>query len=125
MPHDDLVSHIPYVSSVEQIIKAKKRRGVAAVALAYRLNKLGRLTEWQYVQINRRYRSAEPDGLPYEKSSVWEMVLKDLWNQGVSKNHVARDLFIPAEEIEDLLFGLTVDPSPPLRSDSKERLRLL
>lgn len=125
MPHDDLVSHIPYVSSVEQIIRAKKRWGVAAVALAYRLNKLGRLTEWQYVQINRRYRSAEPDGLPHEKSAVWEMVLKDLWKQGVSKNHIARDLFIPAEEIEDLLFGLTVDPSPPLRNDSKERLRLL
>src|SRR3546814_14807805 len=50
MPHADLVSTIPYVSSIDQILRAKKRWGVAAVALAYRLNKLGLMTEWQYIK---------------------------------------------------------------------------
>ena len=70
MPHADVVATIPYVTSVDQIVTAKKRWGVAAVALAYRLNKMNRITDWLYVQVNRRYRTKEPDGLPPERSTV-------------------------------------------------------
>jgi Zn-dependent peptidase ImmA (M78 family)/plasmid maintenance system antidote protein VapI len=115
MPHADLVSTIPYVSSIDQILSAKKRWGVAAVALAYRLNKLGLMTEWQYIQVNRRYRSSEPDGLPPERSSVWQMVLQELWKEGVSRGAIAAKLKIPEEELGSLLFGLTSDMAPPVR----------
>ena len=53
MPHADVVASIPYVSSISQIVSAKKRWGVSAVALAYRLNRMDLLTEWQYIQVNR------------------------------------------------------------------------
>lgn len=115
MPHADLVSTIPYVSSIDQILSAKKRWGVAAVALAYRLNKLGLMTEWQYIQVNRRYRSAEPDGLPAEKSSVWQMVLQELWKEGMSRGAVAAKLNIPEDELQSLLFGLTGSSIPPIQ----------
>jgi len=124
MPHDDLVAHIPYVTSVDQILRMKKRWGVAAVALAYRLNKLGRLTEWQYFQINRRYRSSEPDRMVHERSSLWQMVLTDLWKDGVSKEHIAKELSIPASEIEAILFGLTGDTARPVLEDGP-RLRVV
>jgi len=115
MPHADLVSTIPYVSSLDQIVRAKKRWGVAAVALAYRLNKLGLMTEWQYIQANRRYRTSEPDGLPPERSTVWQMVLQELWRDGLSRGHIAEKLLLPEEELENLLFGLAGDTAPPAR----------
>jgi len=116
MPHADLVSTIPYVRSVDQILDAKKRWGVAAVALAYRLNKLGLMTEWQYIQVNRRYRSSEPDGLPPEISSVWQMILQELWKEGLSRGAIAARLNIPDDELESLLFGLAGNTVPPARA---------
>jgi Zn-dependent peptidase ImmA (M78 family)/DNA-binding XRE family transcriptional regulator len=113
MPEADVVATVPFVTSISQIISAKKRWGVAAVALAYRLHKLGRITEWQYIQVNRSYRTSEPQGLPAERSSVWEMVLRDLWKRGISRNQLARELLIPTEELENLLFGLAGDTNPP------------
>lgn len=115
MPHADLVSTIPYVSSIDQILRAKKRWGVAAVALAYRLNKLGLMTEWQYIQVNRRYRTSEPDGLPPERSSIWQMVLQELWKEGLSRGAIAAKLLMPEEELESLLFGLAGETVPPER----------
>lgn len=115
MPPADVKSMIPYVTSVDQIVRMKKRWGVAAVALAYRLNKLGLLTEWQYVQANRLYRSKEPDGLPPERSTVWEMVLRDLWREGLSRSHIASQLLLPDDELADLLFGLTGEGIAPMK----------
>lgn len=125
MPHADVVATIPYVTSVDQIVTAKKRWGVAAVALAYRLNKMNRITDWLYVQVNRRYRTKEPDGLPPERSTVWQMVLRELWKEGVSKHHIAAQLFIPEDELENLLFGLTGETAPPHRHSGKPNLKAL
>ena len=125
MPHADVVATIPYVTSVDQIVTAKKRWGVAAVALAYRLNKMNRITDWLYVQVNRRYRTKEPDGLPPERSTVWQMVLRELWKEGVSKHHIAAQLFIPEDELENLLFGLTGETAPPHRHPGKPSLKAL
>ncbi|MCH8049680.1 XRE family transcriptional regulator [Patescibacteria group bacterium] len=125
MPHADVVATIPYVTSVDQIVDAKKRWGVAAVALAYRLNKMNRITDWLYVQVNRRYRTKEPDGLPPERSTVWQTVLRELWKEGVSKNHIAAQLFIPDDELENLLFGLTGETAPPHRQSGKPNLKAL
>ena len=125
MPHDDLVAQIPYVTSADQIVRMKRRWGVSAVALAYRLNKLGRLTEWQYIQINRRYRVSEPNGISHERSSVWQMVLSELWKDGISKDHIARELNIPTGEIEALLFGLTGDTRKPSIVHSRPNLRVV
>ena len=115
MPQADLLSTIPYVSSVDQIVRAKKRWGVAAVALAYRLNKLGLMTEWQYIQVNRQYRSSEPVGIDPERSVIWQMVLTDLWKEGLSRSHIAKELLIPDSELESLLFGLVGSALPPSR----------
>lgn len=115
MPQADLMSTIPYVSSVNQIIQAKKRWGVAAVALAYRLNKLGLMTEWQYIQINRQYRSSEPEGIPLERSTVWQMILTELWKDGLSRSHIAQQLLMPDDELDNLLFGLVAETAPPER----------
>ena len=96
MPRDDVLSTIPFVTTLKQIVRAKGRRGVSVAALAHRLHKLRVLTGWQYrtfcIQINRTFGSNEPDGLAPERSSVWQMVLTDLWKDGIARHHIASDL---------------------------------
>lgn len=117
MPEADIVSHAPRFGSVDNIVRAKKRWGVAAVALAYRLHRLGLITEWQYIQVNRRYSTSEPEPLKAERSSVWQMVLTELWKDGLTRSRIAEELSLPTDEMDSLLFGLTEIATPPARSD--------
>lgn len=129
MPRDDVLSTIPFVTSLAQLVKAKKRWGVSVSALAYRLHKMGLITDWQHrsfcIQINRNYGTSEPNGLPPERSGVWQMVLTDLWKAGISKAHIAKSLHLPGDELENLLFGLTGDVRPPERPHGKPILRAI
>lgn len=127
MPQDDVLATIPYVAGLDGIVRSKARWGVSAAALAYRLHKLNVLTDWQHrtfcIQINRRYGSNEPNGLPPERSTVWQMVLTELWKEGVTKARIALELGIPPDELENLLFGLTGDVRPPERPAGRPNLR--
>jgi len=111
MPEADVVSTIPFVTSLGQIITTKKRWGVSAAALAYRLHKIDILSDWLFrsmcIQLNENgYRTSEPNGIERETSVVWEKVFQDLWADRITKTDVAKILSIPAEELESLLFGL-------------------
>ena len=94
MPSADVFSRVGRISSVDQLITAKARWGVSVAALAYRLHKLGLLSEWQYrtfcIQISKRgFRTDEPNGLPRETSVIWKKVLNDLWSRKVTKSHIS------------------------------------
>jgi Zn-dependent peptidase ImmA (M78 family)/DNA-binding XRE family transcriptional regulator len=117
MPTPDVISKIPYINSLNQLLVAKKRWGVSVAALAYRIHKMNILSDWQYrtfcIQINKLgYRTNEPDGLPREESIVWKKVLDELWNDKITKNHIADLLHLPRHEVENLLFGLISAPEP-------------
>jgi Zn-dependent peptidase ImmA (M78 family) len=79
--------------------------GVLTVALAYRLHKLGILSDWQYrmfcIQGNQRgFRTEEPNALPREESVIWKKVFTDLWTDRISRRQVAAELHLPPEELE-------------------------
>lgn len=116
MPSADIFSRIPFVTTLEQLIKAKKRWGVSVAALAYRLHKATTISDWQYrtfcIQINKRFGVTEPDGLEREQSVVWEKVFRELWNDGVTRDDVAKDLSIPLDELDNLVFGLVGSSTP-------------
>lgn len=83
--------------------------------MAYRLHDLGFLTDWQYksacIELGRRgYRSGEPDGIKRETSRVWQKILTQLWTERKTKNDIARELHIPIDELEGLIWGLTGGP---------------
>ena len=122
-----VLATIPFVTVLKQVVKAKKRWGVSVSALAHRLHRLNVLSDWQYrtfcIQINRTYGDNEPDGLAPERSSVWQMVLTELWKEGIARHHIASDLSIPDSEMENLLFGLMGDVRPPERQQGKTALR--
>lgn len=125
MPSADVVSNIPYITSLDQLIRAKKRWGVSVAALAYRLHKASFISDWQYrtfcIQINKRFKNTEPNGLAPEKSVVWEKVLMELWSSGITKQHIAKDLAIPADEIESLLFGLVGSNNDQIKISNEEK----
>lgn len=116
MPRADVIASIPYAPDLKTIIRAKKKWGVSASALSYRLHKLGIISDWQYrtfmIQLNSNHDSKEPDGLPAEKSHVWKTVLQELWRDGKTMDLIGRELRLPPEEVRSLLFGLTAQPPP-------------
>lgn len=114
MPDADVKAHLPFISSLDQIVRAKKRWGVSVSALAYRLHKLKIISDWQYrmmiIEMGKRgYRTTEPHPMPREKSTVWKMVLEELWKERLTKHEIAKDLNLPPIEVEKLLFGLLQD----------------
>ena len=127
MPRADVLAILPHVTNLGQIIEAKRRWGVSALALAMRLHRLEIISDWQYrtfcIQLRQNFKNSEPKGLPQESSTVWRTVLAELWKEGISKNHMALQLHIPQPEIESLLLGITGEVTQPERRDGKFTLR--
>lgn len=117
MPEADVMNRVSHVFSAPQIIKSKKRWKVSAMALAYRLHSINLLSDWNYrsvcIELGKLgYRSGEPTGVERETSTVLAKVLTALWGKRLTKSDIARDLAVPLEEIEALIFGL----AGPVRS---------
>lgn len=94
------------------ILKAKFRWKVSALALTVRLHQLDMISDWQYrslcIELGKLgYRSSEPQGVEREKSTVWQMILGDLWSKRLTKEDIAKQLNLPRDEIERLVFSLT------------------
>ncbi|MFC1747976.1 helix-turn-helix domain-containing protein [Pseudomonadota bacterium] len=127
IPSVDLMARVPFVTSLQQLIKAKKRWGVSVSALAYRLHKTEVITDWQYrtfcIQINKNYKNTEPNGLQRESSVVWEKVFRELWKDGQTRHCIAKDLSLPEKELETLMFGLIGTQNPS--NEGKPKLRLV
>ena len=131
MPPSDVRSRIKRISSLSQIQHHKKRWGVSLAALTYHLSKMGILTEWQarsyWVQMNKDgTRTNEPDPMPFETSYIWQTVFRELWKDRVTKSKLARNLNLPEDELESLVFGLArqaFNPKTQIESQ-KDGLRL-
>ena len=112
MPATDVISTIPRCSSITKLIKVKRRWGVSLAALAYRLNKMRILSDWNYrticIQISKHGKKKEVNGLGREESEVWKKIFRTLWSERITKDHVATDLHIPLNELENLVFGLVI-----------------
>jgi len=129
MPESDVMDYAHHFTA-GQVIAAKKRWKVSAMALAYRLNSLGYISEWNYRSLiidlgKRGYRSGEPDGIEREVSTVLAKVLSALWSKGLTKNEIAKDLGIPLGEIEALLFRLSPDQSGVANEPRRPGLKLV
>jgi Zn-dependent peptidase ImmA (M78 family) len=93
------------------ILTAKEKWGVAAMALAHRLNELGLMSEWAYrtacVDLSRMgYRRGEPGGIDRESSQLLSKVLQQLRAEKQGISTIALDLGLPTAELRDHMFGL-------------------
>lgn len=111
MPDADVKSNLAHVYSSSQVIKAKVRWKVSALALATRLHQIGMISDWTHRSIiielgQRGYRTGEPLGVERETSTLLPKVFSALWSKGITRNDIANDLNLPWEEVETLVFGL-------------------
>jgi Zn-dependent peptidase ImmA (M78 family) len=113
MPRASVLTQAPRLATVDHLIKLKKYWTVSVAALAYRLHTAGVLTDWHYrtlcIEIaSRGYRREEPAEAPRETSQVLAKVFAALRDESVAKRDIAAQLNITPEEIEQLVFGLTL-----------------
>ncbi|MEV1167416.1 XRE family transcriptional regulator [Nonomuraea sp. NPDC049784] len=113
MPADSVVAHMPPSPFVDQILKGKKIWKVSALALTYRLHDLGVMSDWNYRQAcielgKRGYKTGEPDGAARETSQLLDKVLRALRAKGIGTRQIEHDLAIPAQMVNDFVFGLTI-----------------
>lgn len=125
----DLISHLPKVRSLEQLIVMKKRWGISVTAMARSAFDAGLLTDWHYRDLCKQmsilgYRTKEPSGAPREKSVLWRMVFEELWKVGQTRETIARSLMVPAEEVEALV-GQLVAEQPESRQKLKPTLSIV
>ncbi|WP_330296867.1 helix-turn-helix domain-containing protein [Streptomyces sp. NBC_00503] len=114
MPAASVIGHMPAGAHVDQILKGKTIWKVSAMALTYRMHDLGLLTDWQYRSVctelsTRGYRKAEPEGMKKRESSqVLTKVFQGLRSTGVKPAAVAAELGLTSDEMNKMLFGLTI-----------------
>lgn len=118
IPKEDLINHLPRVHSLKQLIEKKERWGVSVAALARTSFNNGLISDWHYRDLCKQismlgYRTSEPKGRPPEKSTVWQKILELLWKEGITRNHIAKELNLPSDEIESLIGCLVNIESSP------------
>jgi len=118
MPKADVLATIPQISFLRQLREAKHRWRVSLVALAYRVHKLGLVSDWRYrdfcIEMSTKgYNRDEPDPIPRESSVVWQKVLQALWAEKTTQLNIARDLMVPEAEINGLIFGMVSSGAKP------------
>jgi Zn-dependent peptidase ImmA (M78 family) len=116
MPRADVISLLPRVQHIQQLITSKLRWKVSLAALNYRVHKLGIISDWKNrdfcIEIAKRgYNKNEPKGIDREKSVVWDKVIKTLWSEKTTHNDIAAELNLPSAEVIDLLFGVLNVPN--------------
>ena len=90
--------------------------------LGYRLSVLRPLSDWQYKSIcielgKRGYRTGEPAGIDCETSVVWRKVLSHLWSERTTKNDIAKQLNLPLDEFEGLIWNLAGPDIHPAKQE--------
>ena len=124
MPMADVISVLPRVHDIHQLLRAKARWKVSLAALNYRVHKLGITTAWKNrdfcIEIAKRgFNKSEPNGIPRERSLVWDKVMKTLWSEKTTHQDIADALLLPVTEVIDLLFGiLHVENTHPLEKQA-------
>lgn len=118
MPNADVRAVLPKASYLGELIQAKKRWRVSLAALAHRMHKLELISDWKYrdfcIEISTRgYNKQEPQPIEREVSVVWQQVLQALWLERTTQTHIARSLYVPESEINDLIFGISMKAVEP------------
>ena len=96
MPERGVVASFRGLPTMPELLKVKHHWGVSAMAMAFRLNKLRKITDWHYKTLcidlaARGYRRGEPNGLPRERSRILERVFELLRSKAFRKRISAKN----------------------------------
>lgn len=112
MPKESVEANQPPTYSINYLMKLKHYWGVSLVALAYRFNALGLVSEWNYrslcIEIAKSgYRTNEPEPMARENSQLLTKVLDILYSRNQGRREIAESLSLNVDEINALTFHLT------------------
>lgn len=126
MPRSEMLALAGRCRTLSDVMTYKKRWNVSAMALIYRLHRVGVLTEWVYRSMcielsGKGLRTRELDSAEREGSLVMKKVFDAMRTGGRGLRDIAKDLRVPVEELHKLVFGLTavslgVDNARPMRT---------
>ncbi len=113
MPTASLRASARLNPSLNGIVEGKSQWGVSAMAYAFALYRAKMLGDWHYHDLVRKmsalgYRTNEPSPMRRETSQVLGKVLALLREDGTARADIAGALALPAEELNKLVFGLTL-----------------
>ena len=113
MPRASVLAHATRFPTLATLVSLKSIWKTSVAALCHRLRSVNMLTEWQYrllyIQISKnRFRTEEPNQAPRETSLILPKIFAELHREGMTRSKIARELAIPQEELECLMFGLTM-----------------
>jgi len=120
MPREDFKAHIPPMPSLQCLISSKKRWGVSAAAIARTAYETGTTSDWHYRELckqisMRGFRKKEPEPMDREQSVLWKKLLEALWNEGITKDAIAKELALPIDEVAALVDGLLIKENEKLQ----------
>jgi Zn-dependent peptidase ImmA (M78 family) len=113
MPRSGVIARAPRFVTVDHLVQLKKAWIVSVAALAYRMHSLRLLSDWHYRQLaiqiaKRGYRRSEPHEAPRETSQVLAKIFATLRDDGIGKSSIASQLNLVTNEVDQLVFGLTL-----------------
>lgn len=113
MPRADVLAHAPRFSTLESLIKLKKIWSTSLASLVYRQHALGILSDWHYRTLyvemaQRGFLTDEPEPAKRETSQILPKVFAALYEEGVNRSDVARELALSVSQLEELMFGLVM-----------------
>ncbi|MEU3611566.1 XRE family transcriptional regulator [Streptomyces sp. NPDC006872] len=111
MPRAGILAQVLVNASTDRILSAKRKWGVAAMALTYRLHEMNLLTDWAYRTVAKQlsqmgYRRSEPGGINRESSQLLAKAFEALRPQGVTVKEIAEAIDVFPDELNDYVFGL-------------------
>jgi len=139
MPRASILASAPKNPTLDVLIQAKRGWKVSSVALAYRMHKLGLMSDWQYrsvhIELARRgFSTSEPDEIQRESSQVLGQVFADQRSSGKTVKAIASELAVHPQDIRENTFGFVqrvtkeVEPSASddgHRNDGPPKLTLI
>jgi Zn-dependent peptidase ImmA (M78 family)/DNA-binding XRE family transcriptional regulator len=132
MAPSDVLAVAPRFPTLNDLINAKTRWRVSVAALNFHMHRLGMISDWHYrelcMDISVMGRDVEPNSIPRQHSQVLEQVLRALRAEGTGRADIAAALDIYQQDLDDLMFGLTmstIDGGGESAAQNRPVLRLL
>ena len=112
MPEESLRQHRVRTWSVDSLLSKKTIWGVSISALAYRLHRVGYISDWHFKSLNiefqrRGYKTNEPNPIRHEQSKVLEVVLGRMRDLGMPICYMANQIGAQKEKIGTALDDFT------------------
>ncbi len=134
MPRSGIIAQKLIGATVDRVLSAKRKWGVAAMALTYRLYDLDLITEWSYRTTAKQlsqmgFRRSEPGShLVRESSQLLAKVFEALRSQDVTPADVAKAIDVYPDELNEYVFGLvpvSIDGGGERTAAARPNLRLV